>query len=1348
MAGKRQKKATKTRPARTKHDDPQAVKETLPAPADSGDADWADNAGPPVAGIGASAGGLDAFKKLFAAMPADSGIAFVLIPHLDPSHESLMPELLARQTRMPVVEAAEGMSVEANHIYILPPNKYMTIADRVLRLTGPVERHGVQTSIDLFLRSLAEDLKEKAIAIILSGTGSHGSSGLKAVKAAGGMAVVQDPKTAQYDRMPHHAVATGLADYVIPVEQMPKALIEYVKHYFILSDRTLTEVPDQLYQVLALLQARTKFDFRCYRKKMISRRIERRLSLNHVTKIDNYLAFLRTHPEEVKKLSRDLLISVTSFFRDAESYQILEADVIGSLVAAKGTDAAIRVWCAGCATGEEPYSVGMLILEQLAKAEMNCPVHIFATDVDEDALEVARQAIYPENISPDVSPERLARFFIRPDNASYQVGKLLREIVVFARQNLITDAPFSQLDLIVCRNLLIYLEPEIQKKVISLMHFALNDGGYLFLGPSETVGRRGDLFDAINKKWRIYRRVGPSRPGRAEFPITRAGDPLGQVRRPTQPSGTRPVSWADMTQRLLLEAFAPAAVLITRKCEILYYFGPTDRYLRVSSGEPTHDLLRLARDHLRTQLRAAIQAVLRDNATVILDDAHIKRAGGTQPITVVIRPVRDPKAGDGLLLVTFQDAEKQPGAPARPAAAGDESMIEHLEFELKAAREDLQSTVEEVESSNEELKASNEEVMSMNEEFQSANEELETSKEELQSLNEELSTVNSQLQEKLEDLEAANNDMDNLLRCTDIPTIFVDTALHIKRFTPATTRLFNLIAGDVGRPIRDIVCKFKDDHLFADIEEVIRLLKPHEKEIQGDDEGWWLRRVTPYRTADNHIEGAVITFNEVTQVKQADEQARRLAAVLKSSHDAIMLHDFAGKISAWNRGAEQLYGYSEVEALRMNIDALIPEGLRLDTKVVWERLRRGERVEPWESRRVTRSGQVLDVLVTATALLDEAGQAIAIAKTDRDISELKKSHAQLEQSVAHRTTALREREERLQAILDNALAAVLTVDTNGLIRSVNKAGETMFGYASAEILGRNLQVLLTARHGQVLTDYFTKPQGHGDAAAGALEVRGRRKDGAHIDLALSINHSQHLDLLVVIILDISRRKQLEHEVVEISTLEQQRIGQDLHDRCGQELTALGLLVDRLCADLNQKWPEARDLAVKVAQGIRRVLFQIRDISRGLARAEVESVDLTEALEELVARLGESKSMRCVLQGGDIHFAGTTIQATHLFHIAQEACTNALKHSGAKKIEVQLEAMQDTFTLRIRDDGVGVAADAREGLGQQIMRSRASVIGATLTIEPGADRGTVVTCTLKNFGRSNSDLKEMRGSRRL
>ncbi len=549
----------------------------------------------PVAGLVASAGGLDAFKKFFAAMPADSGIAFVLIPHLDPSHDSLMVELLSRHTSMPVVEAAEGTAVEANHVYIIPPDRNMTISGGVLRLTGPVDRGGWQTSIDLFLRSLADDRSERAICIILSGTGSHGTLGLAAVKAAGGMAMVQDPRTADYPPMPESAIATGLVDYVLPAEQMPEALVKYVQHGYVKGARVVAaieEVPDHLNELLGLLRNRTKLDFRCYRKKMLARRLERRMGLSHFNDVAGYLAYLREHPEEVKQLARDLLVSVTRFFRDPEAFSTLATDVILPLIRAKDADSPLRVWVPGCATGEESYSIAMLLLENQAAAQDARRLQIFATDVDDYALNVARRGTYPAGIAADVSPERLERFFTHVGDSGWQITKPVRETVTFAVQNLIADASFSRMDLISCRNVLIYLEPEMQKQIVTLLHFALKEGGYLFLGPSETIGRRTDLFEPVSKKWRIYRRIGPARAEPLQFP---AMHPEPRHFAPEPASRPQPPPrLAELAQDSVLRRFGLACVVINRDYQVLHFAGATEDYLAQPGGPPTQHLLSLA----------------------------------------------------------------------------------------------------------------------------------------------------------------------------------------------------------------------------------------------------------------------------------------------------------------------------------------------------------------------------------------------------------------------------------------------------------------------------------------------------------------------------------------------------------------------------------------------------------------------------------------------------------------------------------------------------------------------------------------------------------------------------------
>ena len=835
----------------------------------------------PVVGIGASAGGLDAFKRFLIAMPADSGMAFVLIPHLAPTHESLMVELLSKHTHMPVCEAAEGMGIDPNRVYIIPPNKYLAVRNGALHLSKPIEPRGLQTAIDFSLRSLADDRRHMAIGIVLSGTGSHGALGLQAVKAAGGIAMVQTPETAEYDRMPLSAIATGVIDYVLPVEKMPAALLRYVHHAQangVWKAAAISETgADDLNRILSLLRAQAKYDFRSYRKKMLMRRVRRRMSLSQLEDLPGYLQMLRENGDEVQQLCRDLLIGVTGFFREPAAFAVLEQQVMPELVRRNEADAPIRLWVPGCATGEEAYSLVMLLIEQCAAVHKPCNVQVFATDIDQQALEVARQGIYPASIAGDIPAARFQRFFVQADEHHYHVSNQLRESVVFAPQNLIGDAPFSKIDLISCRNLLIYLEPDVQTKIISLFHFALSENGYLVLGPSETIGRQVDLFDAVSGKWRIFRRLAAARRDIIDFPIV-AGGHRHERSRTGEPPPPRPVNVAEITRQLLLDAYAPASVLINRRHEILYLFGPTDKYLDLPTGEPTLDLIAMARQGLRTKLRSACLTAITDHKPVKVTDTQVKRDGAYVPVTVTIKPTLEPKAAEGLLLVTFQDRAEAPAVvPAAAELRVDESsVVQQLEYELKSTREDLQSTIEEMDSANEELKASNEEIMSMNEELQSANEELETSKEELQSLNEELSTVNSQLQDKVEDLEALNNDITNLLISTDIATLFLDTQLRIKRFTPAIGDLLSLIATDVGRSVSHFSRNFTDEHLLVDARNVLDNLVPVEREVLTLDRRCHLRRILPYRTHDNRIEGVAITFVDITERKRAEELLRDL----------------------------------------------------------------------------------------------------------------------------------------------------------------------------------------------------------------------------------------------------------------------------------------------------------------------------------------------------------------------------------------------------------------------------------------------------------------------------------------
>jgi len=1332
------KKETKSAPA------PEEPEAAPPAPMVAGPEGEAGAAGPPVAGVVASAGGLDAFKKLLTAMPADSGIAFVLVPHLDPNHESLMVELLARRTAMPVVEAAEGMAVLANHVYIIPPNKYMTMSGGVLRLTGPVERGDWQTSIDVFLRALADDQQEKAICIILSGTGSHGSLGLKAIKAQGGLTIVQDPGTAEYKHMPQSAVATGLADYVLPVEQMPEALIKYVQHSYVSAKTTgeAVEVPDDLNQVLALLRARTKFDFRCYRKKMLTRRVERRMGLNHIERPADYLAHLREHPEEVKQLARDLLISVTSFFRDPEAFRALDTEVIAPLVAASEPDAPLRVWVPACATGEEAYAIAILFLERLALAQKSCRLRIFGTDVDEDALRLARQGVYPESIAADVSAARLGRFFTRVDESAYQVDKHVREAVTFAAQNLISDPPFSKMDLVSCRNLLIYLEPEVQKRVIPLLHFALREGGALFLGSSETIGRHIDLFDTISKKWRIYRRIGPSRVERVEFPITAHPptaqlEPQGRPERSLEAGDARPGRLANLAQRVLLEEFVPAAVLSNRKHEVVYSFGPIGRYLKVPAGEPTQDLLLMARDGLRTKLRAALHKAIEDGQAVTLSEVRVKRNGAYHAVTVTVKPVQSPRSAQGLLLVTFQDTGTPPPLTPPLEPAVEESLVRQLESDLRATREDLQSTIEELESANEELKGSNEEVLSMNEELQSSNEELETSKEELQSLNEELSTVNNQLHDKVAELEAANNDMANLFNSSDVATLFLDTGLRIRRYTPPATRLLNLIPTDVGRPVGDITRKFADPDLLPDAEQVLRALTPREKEVQTDDGRWWLRRTLLYRTLDSHIDGVVITFIDIDERKQAADavdQARLYSeGIVETVRDPLVVLDGALRVRSCNKAFYKMFQVSAGETIGRLLYDLGNRHWDLPPlrRLLEEMLPQKKQVVDF---RITHNFEIIGertMLLNARLLQRQGDGANQILLAIEDITERNRMKVELEQLVSDRTAALGQSQEQLAVILNTAADAIITINKQGIIQSINAATERMFGYCAAEMIGQNVKMLMPSPNKEEHDGYLARYMQTGEKRIIGIgrEVEGRRRDGSTFPVDLVVSEVAHLGLFTGILRDISQRQRLEREVVEIATLEQQRVGQYLHDDCGQELTALGLLADSLVEALAEHAPADVEIARKIGQGLMRVLRLVHNMARGLARAEVDPAGLPAALSELTARLSETSSVRCVFHGDDTVKIEDSLRATHLFHIAQEACTNALKHSEARNVEVRLQSADHTYTLEIQDDGTGISQEDPEGLGLRIMRNRAGVIGATLTIELVEPQGTVVRCTL-------------------
>ncbi len=832
-----------------------------------------DHGRPSVVGIGASAGGLEALKAFLGAMPPKTGLAFVVVVHLDPTHESLMPELLSHVTGLTVEQARDGQPLEADHVYVIPPNRTLTIERNLLRVSEVADRRSLRGTIDRFFRSLAEAERDRAIAIVLSGTGTEGTLGARAVKGENGLVMVQAPDTAAYPGMPTSVIATALTDVVLAPDQMPQALLAYVRNtaaYDVALDTPEAKPLDGLPAILAVLRARTKYDFRGYKTGTLQRRIERRMGLLQIDDVPRYLDLLRSQPAEVDRLFKQLLIGVTSFFRDPPAFEEL-SDVFAALVRERDQDVPIRIWVPACSTGEEAYSIAILLAEQMAAAQSSCRTQIFATDVDNDALEIARAGTYPENIALDVTPQRLQRFFTHEDHR-YRIAKSLRDSIVFAVQNLTRDPPFSKLDLVSCRNVLIYLEPEMQEKLLSSFHFALKSGGYLFLGGAESIGLVEELFNPVSRGLGMFRRLGrlPTRP-QLEVPVPSfAATDAGRVAANVVSEPTM----ATLVDQLLLDHFAPAAVVVRSNGHIVRFYGGTERYITLPRGEATLDVLALARDVLKPTLRAALSEAVRRNRKTTLETLDVRPGRKRATLRVTVTPLDRRRIAERLWVIVFEEVSPPARVTSRTASRGQMDLVRRLETELRVTKKEQQRLVERLEAGNQELKTANEEVVSMNEELQSANQELTTSKEELQSMNEELTTLNAELQDNVQELTAVNDDLANLLVSTDIATVFLDTDLRIKRFTKAASHVLNLQKSDTGRPMNHIASNLAGVDLARDARTVLDTSTSVEKEVSAQGGGQYFLRVLPYRTEDKTIQGVVLTLVDMTSLKRAERDLR------------------------------------------------------------------------------------------------------------------------------------------------------------------------------------------------------------------------------------------------------------------------------------------------------------------------------------------------------------------------------------------------------------------------------------------------------------------------------------------
>ncbi len=952
--------------------------------------------GIPVVAIGASAGGLEALEEFFKAMDHASGMAFVVVVHLDPTHASLLPELLKKHTSMPVYQIGDGMQVRRNQVFIIPPNKNLTILNGVLQLMDVADRKGNRNPIDLFFCALAADQGGNAVGIILSGAGADGTEGMKAIRGEMGLTMVQDEESAKYDGMPGSAIGAGVADYILPPGQMPARLMQYLRHRTQHGrGRIVTgdgKIPNALQKICAILRMKTEHDFSQYKKNTICRRVERRMSVHHFDDMDEYVNYLQNNEREVDILFNEMLIGVTSFFRDAEAFDVLRNEVVPSLLDGKPDSATIRVWVAGCSSGEEAYSLAVVLQESMDRIQRHFNVQIFGTDIDEAAIAYARAGVYPESIESDVSPERLQRYFKKNDDGHYRIKTSIREMVVFALQNVTQDPPFTKLDILSCRNLLIYLDPELQKKLMPVFHYSLRPDGILFLGSSESVGSFAGLFPALSKKWKIFQRKELAAGVPPGISLSSFSDALvsADVGIPDNIRKTEALSAMKLVEAILNQSNTPPCVIIDDACNVVYIHGRTGRFLEPAEGKISTNILGMARPALRAVLASAIHSAAHQNREVIYRGVRLGGNSESLFVDLSVKPILEQTALRGLMMVVFKVVAKpvQEKHSESCEEVENSKSAEELEQELRETKENLQATIEELETAYEEIKSSNEELQSTNEELQSTNEEMETSKEELQSLNEEASTVNAELQSRIEDLSNTNDDIKNLLDSTDIATVLLDVTLGIRRFTPRVTELIPLMGKDAGRPINHFATRLVDVDLAEYGRKVLKELALYEVEVRTLEQRTYIMKVRPYRTVHNAIDGVVITFEQITALKQVEEKLQEAEllcrSVMQAVPEGIVVLDAQGVIQEANPEYCRMTGYAGDELRQIGI----PVAGEVESEANFNRLLTREACR-FETALLRKDGVLIQVEVSSAAVKSTSQRIVVVF---REIIERRESH--------------------------------------------------------------------------------------------------------------------------------------------------------------------------------------------------------------------------------------------------------------------------------------------------------------------------------------------------------------------
>jgi len=1100
----------------------------------------------PVVGIGASAGGLEAFRQLLDHLSVDTGMAFVLVQHLDPTHESILTELLSRSTRMPVSEVADGMKVEPDHVYVIPPNTNMAMAEGVLRLLPREEARGQHRPIDYFLRTLSEDQRHRAIGVILSGTASDGTLGLEAIKAEGGITFAQEATSAKYDSMPRSAIAAGHVDFILTPEGIAQELARISRHPYVTpaaksgEKETPTAGRNGYGKILALLRKSSGVDFTDYKANTLHRRSTRRMVLNKLESRGDYAQHLRENAAEVKALYQDILINVTSFFRDRETFAFLKERIFPQLIQHRAPDEPLRFWTLGCSTGEEAYSIAISFAEFAGEEAEHIPVQIFATDLSEKGIEKARPGLYPKDIAEDVSPERLRRFFTEA-NGGYRVSKPIRDMVVFARQNVIADPPFSRLDLISCRNLLIYLEPVLQKQVLPTLHYALKPSGILWLGSSETVGSSSELFAPEDKKHKFYSKKPAS--SRMHFHSARATGAAAAGHSAGSGQKTNYVSEQlrgehdaqKEADRILLARYSPAGVLVNAEMEILQFRGSTGAYLEPPAGKATLNLLKMAREGLMLPLRAAIQKVKKDDATVRKEGARVADDGETRQINLEVIPVKGFAANERCFLILFEPAgedrrqEQEEGAGGRRQEEeggrkeGEDHRVTRLQEELAATREYTQSLVEQHEAANEELQSANEEIQSSNEELQSVNEELETAKEELESSNEELTTLNDELQNRNQELTILNDDQSNLFVSVSLPIVMLGNDLRIRHFTPQAEKVLSLIATGVGRPVGDIKPNINVPDLEELIAEVIQTVSVKEREVQDKHGRWYSMRVRPYKTLDNRIDGAVVVLIDIDALKRSETEIREsrdyAEAIIETVREPLIVLDENLRVRTANRCFYENFQATpeetenrllfelgnrqwDIPKLRTLLEEILPQSSQLqDFEVEQEFARIGTRT----------------MLLNARRLAQESRRAPLILLAIEDITERRQAGREL-------TTS----EIRYRRLFEAANDGILILDpASRQIIDANPFMTELLGYPREEFLGKELWQIGLLKDEEASRAAFQELKEKGVIRYEDLPLETTTGERREVEFVSNIYQEDGHEVVQCNIRDITERKQLE-----------------------------------------------------------------------------------------------------------------------------------------------------------------------------------------------------------------------------